>query len=205
MGIDIAQFRETYFEECFEGLDIMERGLLELGEGSADSELINEVFRAAHSIKGGAGTYGFADVGRLTHVMETLLDAYRTKSSEVETEAVQALLAAVDCLREMFAAARAGDTAAHELLEDLIDSITTFLADDTTQQQSVSASQPGPSEEATVWKIRFRPSADLFKSGTDPLRLIRCLHELGSLSVTTDVSSVPDWTSFDPECPPVSR
>ncbi len=77
MSIDMAQFHQVFFEESFEGLDIMESGLLNLDMGDVDSEAINTIFRAAHSIKGGSGTFGFSAVSDYTHVMETLLDEMR--------------------------------------------------------------------------------------------------------------------------------
>ncbi len=62
MSIDLAQFHQVFFEESFEGLDVMESGLLNLDLGSVDDEEINTIFRAAHSIKGGSGTFGFMEV-----------------------------------------------------------------------------------------------------------------------------------------------
>ena len=77
MSIDMSQFLDTFYEESFEGLEIMETELLALDAGNADSETINTIFRAAHSIKGGSGTFGLNAVADFTHVMETLLDEMR--------------------------------------------------------------------------------------------------------------------------------
>jgi len=107
MAIDIGQFVQTFFEESFEGLDIMEAGLLALEPGTtADLEQINTIFRAAHSIKGGSGTFGFRDVTDFTHLMETLLDRMREGRMAVTHETVNTLLEARDCLQEMLVAAR---------------------------------------------------------------------------------------------------
>ena len=76
MSIDLSQFFEVFFEESFEGLDAMESELLNLTPGEADSETLNTIFRAAHSIKGGSGTFGFTSVSDFTHVLETLLTKY---------------------------------------------------------------------------------------------------------------------------------
>lgn len=70
MTVDLEQFHQVFFEESFEGLDIMESGLMGLDLGAADSEEINTIFRAAHSIKGGSGTFGFSDIADFTHIME---------------------------------------------------------------------------------------------------------------------------------------
>jgi len=108
MSIDMAQFHQVFFEESFEGLDVMENGLLNMDPGEADPEEINSIFRAAHSIKGGSGTFGFSNVSEFTHVMETLLDEMRDGRRPVTDDAVNVLLASVDVLRDMLTAARDG-------------------------------------------------------------------------------------------------
>ena len=70
-GIDLSQFYQVFFEEAGENLQNMEQQLLELDVSAADDEALNAIFRCAHSIKGGAATFGFADVAELTHEMET--------------------------------------------------------------------------------------------------------------------------------------
>jgi len=116
MAIDIGQFVQTFFDESLEGLDVMEAslegldvmeaGLLALSPGAADLEQINTIFRAAHSIKGGSGTFGFSEVTGFTHAMETLLDKMREGSLVVTAETVNTLLESVDCLREMLVSLR---------------------------------------------------------------------------------------------------
>jgi HPt (histidine-containing phosphotransfer) domain-containing protein len=76
-NIDLTQFYQIFFEEAGENLDQMEQMLLQLDLEQADDEELNAIFRCAHSIKGGAATFGFADVAELTHQMESLLDKLR--------------------------------------------------------------------------------------------------------------------------------
>ncbi|MDH3355366.1 MAG: Hpt domain-containing protein, partial [Chromatiales bacterium] len=99
----MSQFLQTFYEESSEGLEIMETGLLDLDVGSADNELINSIFRAAHSIKGGSATFGLSEVASFTHLMETLLDELRDGQREVTQGLVNILLKSVDCLTEMLA------------------------------------------------------------------------------------------------------
>ena len=108
MSIDLEQFHDTFYEESFEGLDIMESGLLELEQGEVDLENINTIFRSAHSIKGGSGTFGFTAVAEFTHDMETLLDQMRNGEREVSVPVVNTLLGSVDVLRNMLNAIRDG-------------------------------------------------------------------------------------------------
>ena len=102
----MRQFHQTFFEESFEGLDIMETELLNLDIGATDIDVINTIFRAAHSIKGGSGTFGFNDVAEFTHVAETLLDEMRDGTRSVTQNAVNILLKSVDIIRGMLTALR---------------------------------------------------------------------------------------------------
>ena len=107
IDLEMAEIINVFFQESDEGLDAMESGLLSL-EGGSDCEAINTIFRAAHSIKGGAGTFGFGEISKFTHAVETLLDQMRNGTRGVSAETVQVLLQAVDAMREMVALARAG-------------------------------------------------------------------------------------------------
>lgn len=98
-GMD--EIRQIFLEESTEGLDVMESGLLALEPGTADMETINNIFRAAHSIKGGGGTFGFIEVSDFTHWVETILDEMRSGERDVTEDGITLLLESVDCLRGM--------------------------------------------------------------------------------------------------------
>jgi two-component system chemotaxis sensor kinase CheA len=98
-GIDLSQFYQVFFEEAGENLQRMEQLLIELDISAADDEALNAIFRCAHSIKGGAATFGFSDVAELTHEMETLLDKLRRHELAPTAAMVDVLLAAGDALR----------------------------------------------------------------------------------------------------------
>jgi len=102
-GIDLSQFYQVFFEEAGENLDRMEAQLLEIDIEAADDEELNSIFRCAHSVKGGAATFGFADVAELTHQMETLLDKLRRHELTPTAPMVDVLLQAGDALRAQLA------------------------------------------------------------------------------------------------------
>ncbi len=97
--IDLSQFYQIFFEEAGENLDQMEQMLLALDVEKADDEELNAIFRCAHSIKGGAATFGFADVAELTHQMESLLDKLRRHELHPTAAMVDVLLESSDALR----------------------------------------------------------------------------------------------------------
>jgi len=102
-GIDLSQFYQVFFEEAGENLERMEAQLLEIDIEAADDEELNSIFRCAHSVKGGAATFGFADVAELTHQMETLLDKLRRHELTPTAAMVDVLLQSGDALRAQLA------------------------------------------------------------------------------------------------------
>ena len=107
-GIDLSQFYQVFFEEAGENLDRMEQQLLEIDIEAAQDEELNSIFRCAHSVKGGAATFGFADVAELTHQMETLLDKLRRHELAPSAAMVDVLLQAGDALRAQLARHQGG-------------------------------------------------------------------------------------------------
>ena len=102
-GIDLSQFFQVFFEEAGENLESMEQMLLALDIENPDDEELNAIFRCAHSVKGGAATFGFADVAELTHQMETLLDKLRRHELTPTAAMVDVLLASGDALKAQLA------------------------------------------------------------------------------------------------------
>jgi len=204
MSIDMAQFHQVFFEESFEGLDIMETGLLNLDMGDVDAEDINTIFRAAHSIKGGSGTFGFTAVSDFTHVMETLLDEMRDGRRQVTQVAVDVLLGSVDCLKEML-------TAIQDEQEVDVASVNEYKKALEVELNGEQANEATTTVEAVVeptqltnsagsgWSIAFSPHTDLLKTGNDPVRMFRELAELGQLTSVVDFQGVPDFYDLDPE------
>lgn len=199
MSVDISQFHQVYFEESFEGLDAMESGLLALSTGEPDSETINVIFRAAHSIKGGAGTFGFRQISDFTHVMETLLDEMRAGKRMVTPAAVDLLLRSTDQLGALLTAARDKTEPDADAIHEALAELQAML-----EEASAAAATPvvaAPPTAAPVgWRIRFAPQAQLFMTGNDPARLLRELVALGPCEITCDLSQLPAaGAEFDPE------
>ncbi|MES2724498.1 MAG: Hpt domain-containing protein, partial [Pseudomonadota bacterium] len=100
--------KQTFFQECDELLTDAEQGLLAMESGDADDETINAVFRAVHSVKGGAGAFGLEDLIRFAHVFETVMDEIRSGKMELTDDVAKTLLRAFDVLADHVAAARDG-------------------------------------------------------------------------------------------------
>lgn len=204
MSIDIQQFHGTFFEESLEGLDAMESGLLNLAAGEPpDPEIINTVFRAAHSIKGGSATFGFQEIAGVTHLLETLLDQIRNGERAVCLPAIDLLLRSVDVLRSMIDAARAGNGNDGRAADELLRSLQALLARDGggaagADLETSSVAEPDPSS-AGDWSIEFRPLPHLYRTGNDPLCLLRELHALGRCHCELLADSVPPFRGQAPD------
>jgi two-component system chemotaxis sensor kinase CheA len=198
MSVDLSQFIPSFLEESFEGLELMESSLLNLDAG--DNETINSIFRAAHSIKGGAGTFGFDNVTEFTHLVETLLDEIRDGRREITAKDTELLLVSVDCMRLLIEAAR--DDADYD--EDKITE-TTHLLEQTlefntpTSDTEILVIEKNTEEPAgRIWHITFIPEHHLVQTGNDPLLLFDALAELGELTVKAKTNSLPAITEIDP-------
>jgi two-component system, chemotaxis family, sensor kinase CheA len=215
MTIDLTQFHDAFFDESFEALDSMESALLQLDAGRPDPELINTIFRAAHSIKGGSSTFGFAEIASFTHSLETLLGELRDRRLAVTHTISDLLLKSVDVLRTMLGASRAGRPIEMQSVADLQFDIELIIVQrDTGVAASPSPmTLPPPADPAlnrdgalshaaakTVdWRIELRPGPEFFARGTDPVRIFRELAVLGTLKVTADLESLPDCRDMSPE------
>ncbi|WP_243047616.1 chemotaxis protein CheA [Dyella sp. RRB7] len=183
----LAQFQQVFIEESLEGLDTMESSLLALDDGG-DAELVHTIFRAAHSIKGGAATFGFPEMSSFTHEAESLLDEVRSGKRAIDGAIIELLLRTVDCLRGMFARAQAGEPLNDAVAEGLRNELALAMG------RGVAANdlQARRSEDhADAWTVRFRPHPGMLAGGNEPLRLIRELAGLGELSVTPEFDRLP--------------
>ncbi|MGJ4803115.1 chemotaxis protein CheA [Luteimonas sp. SDU82] len=197
--MDITRFHAAFFEESREGLDAMESGLLSLesGAGAADAETINVIFRAAHSIKGGAATFGFTSVTDLTHLLETLLDEARAGKRVLDPAAIGALLVSVDVLRSLLAACEHGSQIDAAALTSARARLDALLAGD-AQAAGAAADDATAAPEQGDWRIAFAPAPSMFLSGNDPLRILRELASHGELGVECVDARLPAFAEMDP-------
>jgi len=196
--VDLAQFHKAFYEESLDGLDAMEQALLALDEGAEDPELINVVFRAAHSIKGGAATFGFTDVAAFTHVAENLMDEVRSGRRPMEKAVVELLLRSGDTVRDMLSLSMTGQPAATAESQALLAELSAMVSGNAVAPVAV-AKAAAPVEAIEGWDIAFRPFDYLLKSGNDPARMFRELEALGPLAVTCDASKLPALADMDAE------
>lgn len=210
MDIDLSQFRESFLAECAEHIGTLEQGLLAMQNGGADSEHLNLIFRAAHSIKGAAGTFGWTGVVRLTHAMEDLLDRLRSGKLGITPQMLQLLLEALDAVKAVTAEAAAGDgndCAAMELSamdKAVVARLRVLLEDGSSPAPGSPAGSTAESkvveeEQEAEYKISFVPSPACFDKGINPLAAIEDLADQGTVvSSELDVDHLPALTSLNP-------
>jgi two-component system chemotaxis sensor kinase CheA len=203
MALDLAQFHDAFFDESFEALDTMEAALLKLNVGAPEPEIVNTIFRVAHSIKGGSATFGFAEVASFTHTCETLLDELRGNRMQVTRAITDLLLKSVDIMREMLRAVQHKSPIDAQRVADLQFDLELAIVQKNAAAAVAAAPAPTPvpARAASVhrWRIQFRPYPQLFAHGNDPLRMLRELADLGDLNVVVSTQNVPALGELDPE------
>ena len=147
---DLSQFYQIFFEEAGENLDQMEQMLLNLNLETADDEELNGIFRCAHSVKGGAATFGFADVAELTHQMESLLDRLRRHELQPNSAMVDVLLESADASRSLLARHQAGDEGEALPTGDLVRRISELAAGGGAAPSKPTAPPTAPAQAPVV-------------------------------------------------------
>jgi two-component system chemotaxis sensor kinase CheA len=210
MTIDLTQFHDAFFDESFEALDSMESALLKLDTGSPDAESINTIFRVAHSIKGGAATFGFGEITSFTHSLETLLDELRGNRIAISQQICDLLLQSVDVMRAMLAATKAKQPIDAQAVADLQFDIELVIVhrEGGAAAAPVAVNSPAASGAAAAdaqhqgrlveWQIDLRPGPQFFERGTDPVRIFRELAVLGNLLVTAHLDALPSCQDMEP-------
>jgi two-component system, chemotaxis family, sensor kinase CheA len=208
------ELKQTFFEETKEGLEAIDAGLTDMRDGGESEDTVNAVFRAIHSVKGGAGVFGFEALVNFAHVFETVLDAVRHGDLAAGPEILDVLFTASDVLSDFVAMARAGETApagygdeCRAALEGLIGQDENAegdgdgAADDfdipfvPVRIDDFDAPSESPGERS--YAIRFRPNPD-FPANQDPLFLLEQLRTLGTLEMAAETDALPSLAELSP-------
>ena len=209
--------QETFLEESRELLQEMEQALLQLENTPDDADLINALFRAAHTIKGTSGVFGFEHVESFTHVVENVLEKVRAGHIEIESDLIAILLQCRDHIETLVDLAVAGEETLEPGIQhagdELIIQLKTYLGETDDAPESGSDSRDMIEKEPPVervgegrpvetdnWHISLRFNHDVLKNGMDPLSFLRYLRRLGEIvRVTTLCTDMPSLAEMDPE------
>ncbi|POF60785.1 chemotaxis protein CheA, partial [Vibrio vulnificus] len=182
-------------------------------------DLIDTIFRAAHSIKGGAATFNLLDISEFTHTVEAYLDKVRNGELVMSRESVDVLLRSCDGISLLLEGHEAGEPVETGRLQHVSDELAQLLQSDDGESVASSSNEPNdlvstsesaapplseeenaPADDAGLWQVVFRPHPTIFYSGNDPLRILRELKELDEQAqLRCDASQLPDIQALDPE------
>jgi two-component system chemotaxis sensor kinase CheA len=211
----LAEIKLTFFQECEEQLAELESGLLAMEEGRADCDAVNAVFRAVHSIKGGAGAFSLDQLVRFSHAFENVLDDLRSERLNADGAVVRTLLRAADMLADHVRVARDGGAVDEARSLGLIAELKALNGADAGVQAEADDGAPaedfdmdfqplafdmdlgGPA--AKGWSVRFKPHAGLYSSANEPALLLRELARLGTSTVSLDATALPLLDKLDAE------
>jgi two-component system chemotaxis sensor kinase CheA len=220
MHVDsLEAIKVTFFQECEEQLSELESGLLAMEGGDRDPETVNAVFRAVHSVKGGAGAFSLEPLVRFAHVFETTLDDIRASRLNADDRVVKVMLRAADVLADHVRAARdetgideersaalatelaalsgrGEPTAAADSIEGL-DFTPVVFELPSFAPTPVAIEAPAASGDA--WIVKIRPRAALYNKANETALLLRELGRLGEMSVSLDDAELPHLEELQPE------
>ena len=198
----IKELRATFREEAYELIAELESALLELEKNPLDKEQIGLVFRVMHTIKGSGGACEFHDISAFTHELETIFDKVRSGKVAATTELITLTLAALDQIKAMFSAYYLGGTADDDRTRELLASFKVLAPQAAAPEKAPPApEQPAQAQapaRSKTYRIRFRPNADIFVQGTNPIGLLNELHDLGMCKVVAQTEAVPYLEDYDP-------
>jgi two-component system chemotaxis sensor kinase CheA len=220
----LEQLKQTFFDECSEALQQIEIGLSDLRDNAGTEDTINAVFRSVHSVKGGAGIFGFEGLVKFAHVFETVLDAMRSGKLAATQEIIDTLLQANDVLTDLIAMSRSGEAIPPDYGVDCRDALEQILRKDSNGggNGENDDNSPAPADfddidfvpirseqldaadgEATEceYKIVFRPRPDLLKKGNEPLYIMRELRKLGALELVAETDRLPGLAELEADRP----
>jgi two-component system chemotaxis sensor kinase CheA len=205
----LAPIRAGFLQECEDLLTELETGLSALKRGERDRETVNSVFRAVHSIKGGAGAFSMARLVRFSHSFESALSQVRDGRLAIEDGLIRLMLQASDVLGDLVHAERDGGAVAESVTQPLEEALSAVTirepaALDPDDEFPELEFRPvavdlddGMAEQC--WTIRFRPRADLYAKANEPLFVLRELQWLGSVTAELDVARLPLLPDLEPE------
>ena len=200
----IDKFKQTFLEEAREILVELESALLALNDNRGDNELVGRAFRALHTIKGSGAMFGFDELAAFTHNLENAFDEVRNGRLHVTSELIDLSLAALDQIKAMLdEAAGRGEANSAVSAEILVKLRQLTGKPEPRPAEAASSPELAPAADATGaardWQIRFSPGADLMRTGTNPLLLLRELKQLGSLQIKASMAAIPPIGELDPE------
>ncbi|SDI10956.1 chemotaxis protein CheA [Alloyangia pacifica] len=207
--------RDTFFEECEELLEALVEGLSSMEQDPDDMNVVNAVFRAVHSIKGGAGAFALDRLVSFAHTFETVMDKVRSQDLKVTEELMHLFHRSGDQLADLVEAARDEREPNAESEAAILKELDSYLGeadkDDSFSFDAVTldfdaapaevdAPEDSSEEDAALrrFRIHFKPSAALYANGHEPLLLFDALAELGELRAVADLSELPEFDAFDP-------
>ena len=216
----LDQLKQTFFDECSEALEQIESGLTDLREGNGSDDTINAVFRSVHSVKGGAGIFGFDGLVNFAHVFETVLDAMRSGKLAATQDIVDTLLPANDVLTDLISMSRAGQPIPPEFGGEARTALERILAHDAEGGAPNDDNSPAPADfegldftpvraddfdtpmtndGKRTFRIVFRPKPDMLKKANEPLYIVRELRKLGELELVAETERLPPLTEIEPD------
>ncbi|MCT4637973.1 MAG: chemotaxis protein CheA [Bacteroidales bacterium] len=194
----IEELTEKFKSEALDYITTIESNLMKLEKDSSDKELVREVFRFIHNLKGNSAMFGFTNIDRLSHVLETLFDKIREDKIEITSELISSVLNSMDHLRVLLDKDDHCDEHDLTIHEELIKTITAMSSGTDTNTPKTKPTYANTPKYKSYY-IYLESLPDLLKNGTNPIFLIEEIADMGENWIHPITSKVPEWNTINPE------
>ena len=195
-------FKRKFLEEASEHIEDIEKALLELDGDSENTSLIEQIFRAMHSLKGGGAMFGFEKISEFTHNLETIYDKVRNGKLDVSNDLLNTTLASVDHIKLLLANDDELDEEmlfAHEQLMEKVNVLMSDMGAETIMGNGTLKTDSSEKKNDITYYIHFVPNNDIFSNGTNPLYLVDELSMLGTALVIPNFNKLPEFSKLKPD------
>ena len=194
----MERIKGVFFQDCDDLLAELETGLSALQNGDRDPEVINTVFRAVHSVKGGAGSFALDALVAFSHIFESVLSDVRASRLAIDREVISTLLRAADVLADHVKAARDGATLDAARAAAVAQDLTKLLPKTAAAAPDVvDAPKTEAVDVAACWTIKLRPHRELYAKANETLAILRELRRLGEITVELNDDDIPLLQDLD--------
>ncbi len=212
--------KQLYREEAYELLADLEEALIELEQHPDDNDTVNRIFRAMHTIKGSGAMFGFDDIAKFTHTIETVYDLIRGGKLSVTGDLISLTLRSCDQIKVMLGASEGQGTVDDAVADEITQTFKSLISGqgrdveneiaaevpadeasgrETEEGEGTDTAEVEQEQNQATYRIRFKPHPDLFANGTNPVPLLKELGRMGQCHVLCSLKGLPDLQDMDAE------
>ncbi len=201
LSLSNSRFQDIFIEEANDLINQLEEKLLQLEGVGSDLDLVDDIFRIMHTLKGNSNMFGYAHLGEITHHLENIYDAIRSEKLAINRDILDITLQCIDHFRNLIEDIDLSNDSNKEIQESILQDIEKILdsegSSEKTDEQTIK--EDDTTGNMKTFYFYFEPEGNIFDDGTNPLYFIYDLHDIGNCLINTVTDSLPEGDEYNPE------